>query len=118
MQSEKLLTLINGSNRITINELTLGDTHYYFWFNGEFDHDLPKRGKGSLYPCFEALWDAFPFDPFQCTPEIEAPLPGHIREFLSNNLAIKNAIDMKEVLHMDAWESCLSALVAIPEAHI
>ena len=107
MRSKKILTLVKNVNSVTINQLTLNGVHYYFWFTGEFLEDVPLKGKGKLYPSFEALWDAFAFDPFQVFPEISHPLPAEVREFLKARFLLKKQNRELHVFLTERWEQCL-----------
>ncbi|WP_224488044.1 hypothetical protein [Robertkochia flava] len=115
MKAKKILTLTDDGKSITINELTLGDQQYYFWFTGEFYDEVPKRGKGKLYPDFETLWDAFAFDPFQVFPEIPRPLPSAIREFLNVRFLEKEKRREMHVFLVERWGACLSPNAVVSE---
>ena len=107
MKTKRILTLVEDGLSITINLLTLEDQEFYFWFTGEFVEDIPKKGKGKLFPTFEELWEAFPFDPFLVFPEIQEPLPADLREFLRSGFLIKKELQEMNVFLVERWEEVL-----------
>ena len=107
METQKILTLIEDGLSITINQLSLEGREFYFWFTGEYHEEIPKRGKGKLYPTFEALWDAFEFDPFLVFPDINHDLSEAVSNFLKVRFQEKKPDTVMNVFLVERWEEVL-----------